>query len=253
MTDIKKILFYQEKKYDFPYHFLPIMENNNYKHARYLPDGYEYLSYIQKVIDYLENIDFNNLLDVGCGDGRFLFECFLKFKEKKFIGIDMSDKAIKFAKIFNPGIIFFTDDFIKMPVDDFKHSIDVVTLIEVLEHIDPGKISKILENIYFVLKNKGKLLLTVPSKNIKLIKKHFQHFYLSDLSRLLGNHFKIKEHCYLNKISIQEKIIRRLFSNRLFILNHKGILNLLFNYYRKNILEANETNAKRILLICEKV
>lgn len=242
----------QKGKYSFPYHFIPRKEDNSYKHARYLVKGYEYLSYIEKVINKLEGIEFETLLDLGCGDGRFLFECFPRFKGIKFIGIDISENAVKFARIFNPHATIYNMDFTKQVQVNLKQSADVVTLIDVLEHIAPPNVLLFLNNIHFVLKNNGTLLLTVPSKNHRLNKRHFQHFDLPGLTALLRNHFIIEEYSFLNKISLKEKLFRRLLSNRFFILNHNKMLKAAYDYYVRNMLEADKKNGKRIFLICKK-
>ncbi len=251
MKDKKRALFLQEKKYDFLYHFLPQRVKDRYVHARYLPDGHEYLCYIERVLDRLKNIEFDSLLDLGCGEGRFLFECARVFSNKELCGADCSEKAIGFAKILNPGVTFFTMDFIRPITADFKQRFDVLTLIDVLEHIPPGDCEKFVKNIHTVLKANGSLLLTVPSKNKKPGNKHFRHFDLSDLSRLLAPRFEIKEHCFLNKMCWQASLIRRLFSNRFFILNHEKLANMLFNRYHKRFLDADEKNGRRVFLVCK--
>ena len=248
-----KVIPYQKGKYNFPYHFIPRKEDNNYIHARYLWNGYEYLSYVEKVIDKLKGIEFETLLDLGCGDGRFLFECISRFKGKKFIGIDVSENAVKFARIFNPRATIYHTDFTQdVPDDDLIQTADVVTLIDVLEHIAPTDIPFFLSSIHFVLKNNGTLLLTVPSNNLRLNKKHYQHFDLPGLTALLKDHFIIEEHSFLNKISLKEKLFRRLLSNRFFILNHNKMLNVAYDYYVRNMLEADKKSGKRIFLVCKK-
>src|ERR1043166_3143274 len=64
----------QETEYQFPYHYIPTLENGNFSQVRKLRWGYEYLSYLRFILSRLDKIEFASLLDVGCGEGRFLCE-----------------------------------------------------------------------------------------------------------------------------------------------------------------------------------
>jgi len=242
----------QDKQYKLPYHYFPEVVDGQYKHSKYISWGHEYISYIDKIILELKEIEFESLLDLGCGDGKFLYECKKKFSDKKLIGVDISEKALNFAKIFNEDIEFININFFKTLKMSFKNFVDVVTLVEVLEHISPDYIDDFIKNIHYVLKKNGVLILTVPSIKLKLNKKHYQHFDEFKLIKLFERGFEVVKIQYLNKINLFDKFIRRCFANRFFILNNKKLLNKLFNFYNKKNLIANKANGKRIFLILKK-
>ena len=52
-------------------------------------------------------------------------------------------------------------------------------------------------------------------------------------SRNLPASLKIEKTYYLTRISLSEKIIRHLFSNRIFVLNEQKILNKLYKLYKR--------------------
>ena len=51
-----------------------------------------------------------SLIDVGCGDGRLIYEAIGYKKFSKLVGVDYSDKAISFAKIINNNCKFYRID-----------------------------------------------------------------------------------------------------------------------------------------------
>jgi ubiquinone/menaquinone biosynthesis C-methylase UbiE len=59
---------------------------------------------LQVVFDILDREGFDSLLDVGCGDGRFLRETDQRYGNKKILGIDYSETAISLAKRMNPHL-----------------------------------------------------------------------------------------------------------------------------------------------------
>lgn len=239
----------QENQYIFPYHYIPNFINGFFSQTKNLFWGYEYLSYLNFCLDKLKSIQFCSLLDVGCGDGRFLYEAKKVFPGTNLLGIDFSQRAISLAKAINPDIEFIYGDVRKISLND---EYDVVTLIEVLEHIPPTEIPSFLQTLYGYLKIDGKLIITVPSDNLELNPKHYQHFAVEKLEEILNDLFEIKEIFYLNRISLKTEIISKLFSNRFFILNYKKALNYIYNYYVKNLLIANKNNCKRIALFAAK-
>lgn len=125
----------QEKQYGFPYHHIPSLKGGLFSQHRLLDWGYMYISHLEAVWDYLDDVPFKSLLDVGCGDGKFLYEMRKKFPAVSLAGNDYSERAIAFAKAFNfdNEMYFSTQSADK--VGEEKGPFDVVTSIEVLEHI----------------------------------------------------------------------------------------------------------------------
>lgn len=240
----------QEQKYKFPYHYIPTYSEGNFSQVKILPWGYEYLSYLRFILNILKKLEFNSLLDVGCGDGRFLYEVYHIFPQKKIVGIDISERAIKFARLMNPRVKYFHGDVKDTSL--IKEKFDIITLIETLEHIPPREIKDFLGGIHHYLKDEGILILTVPTTNLKVTPKHYQHFDLDSLKDTLDPYFNIFQYYFINKISIWEKLIQRLLVDKLFILNIRCLLNNIFSIYEKYLFYASENNAKRICALCKK-
>jgi SAM-dependent methyltransferase len=242
----------QENQYYYPYHYLPFRDHNGFSQTQYLGWGYEYLSYIDYIIEKLAEKRFNSLLDVGCGDGRFLFELSRKSSCQNLTGIDYSKKAITFAKAFNPTINFICADLTNenIPID---RKYDIVTCIETLEHIHPDDLNRFIQNLHFCTIKGGLLLLTVPSLNRPLHDKHYQHFTIENLTELLEPYFIKTSHSFINRNNFfVRSILQRFFANRYFIINEKKILNTLYNFYIKHFLVANQNDCYRIFTIFKK-
>jgi len=240
----------QESRYEFPYHYIPRLEDGDFSQARVLDWGYEYLSYIRFVLAKLETLPFRSLLDVGCGDGRFLGEVRRQFPKKELVGIDFSEQAIRYAKVLCPDVEFCCEDFRTGLLR--QRSFDIITLVETLEHIPPDDLPALVKSLHSCLPPEGVLLLTVPSKNFPVARKHYQHFDLPSLASALAPFFVISEHFYLNRISKWTNWLQCLLVNKLFILNQRRLLNRIYRWYEKHLLPANEQNARRICLLCRK-
>jgi 2-polyprenyl-3-methyl-5-hydroxy-6-metoxy-1,4-benzoquinol methylase len=241
----------QESKYEHPYHYIPVWNGDNFSQTQTLTWGYEYLSYIYFVIKKSKEIGFQSLLDVGCGDGRFLFEIGHQSSGKRLVGIDYSKRAIDYAKIISPNIEWNCGDIRDNQILDTEF--DIITLIETLEHIPLEEISDFLRGIHHFLKETGNIIITVPSKNIPINKKHYQHFDLYSLKETINPFFDAVEVYYLNNnFAISSKLIHKFLSNRFFILNHKKLLKWIYMFYLKNLLISNKDNCSRIALVCKK-
>src|SRR5258708_4769808 len=94
------------------------------------------------------------ILDVGCGTGKNIEEF---NKVGKTYGIDNSSKAIKFCKIRNLKHVRLASS----NRTGFKSGFfDVVTLLDVLEHVDE---QPTLSELKRILKKSGKIIITVPA------------------------------------------------------------------------------------------
>jgi 2-polyprenyl-3-methyl-5-hydroxy-6-metoxy-1,4-benzoquinol methylase len=239
----------QEAEYAFPYHYIARCSGGNFSQTVNLSWGYEYLSYVSYVLNKLGAYEFHSLLDVGCGDGRFLFEARERFPRCELTGIDISERAINFAKILSPDVRYVIGDITGKSLDV---EFDVITAIEVLEHIPPEALPDFLKATQDFLKDAGLLVITVPSKNVRVRSKHYQHFDTETLREIVSPYFEISEQYFLNRLGLQTKMIGRLLSNGLFLLNAKLLVNASYRYYINRLLVAQEKNAKRICVFCRK-
>ncbi len=96
-----------------------------------------------------------------------------RFPEKRVCGVDYSERAINLAKGFNPELEFLQIDIVKETIDS---KYDLLTLIEVFEHIPPEEADNFVKSLHGMMNDNGILLLTVPHKNKRVSAKHYQHF-----------------------------------------------------------------------------
>lgn len=242
----------QDELYGFPYHHLVELKNGNFSQTKNMPWGYEYISYLYFILEKLKDLNFNSLLDVGCGDGKFLTEAQRAWPDKKFLGLDYSSRAIALAQALNNKVEHLSGDITQDNLLTDKY--DLITLVETLEHIPPEKIPNFLVGLGHYLKDNGWLIITVPSKNnIPLPAKHYQHFDLPSLTKTLEPSFKITKHYFLNKKSWLVNLMEGILGNRLWLLNEKHLLNFLYRQYTKHFLLGSEKNTRRICVFCQKI
>jgi ubiquinone/menaquinone biosynthesis C-methylase UbiE len=98
------------------------------------------------------------IVDFGCGKGEILKEMALLNPSARYIGVDISEKALGQAKQNFPQGEFYKENEENIPLGD--NSVDFVFSSEVIEHIYDTE--KTIIEIARILKSGGQLLLTVP-------------------------------------------------------------------------------------------
>jgi ubiquinone/menaquinone biosynthesis C-methylase UbiE len=184
-----------------------------------------------------------NVLEIGTGVGYGIE--IIASNTDKFITVDKYETN----SISNENV-----EFIKMNVPPLKgipdSSFDFVITFQVLEHIKKDK--EFVKEIYRVLKNKGKLIVTTPNKKTSLTRNpwHIREYTISELDSLLRKDFKlvkrlgvfgkekIIEYYYQNKKSV-EKITRFDLFNLQYILPRQ-LLKIPYDI-------ANRLNRKKLL------
>jgi ubiquinone/menaquinone biosynthesis C-methylase UbiE len=120
-------------------------------------------------LDYLGVVRDRRLLDIACGIGFLL--CAASKRGLKTFGIDISEEAVKLAKVISPDSVILAGKGEDLKFDD--NTFDYITCIGSLEHfldIDKG-----LSEMKRVAKNNALFCIMVPNSNFifwKILAKH---------------------------------------------------------------------------------
>ena len=199
----------QDDEYIFPYHYLTSLDNSVPTIYKRLSWGYEYITYIDFIHKYIEQkLKPDTMLDIGCGDG-YLINSFDYDTSKSYKGIDLSERAIGFAKAFSDGHDFECIDLFKI-----NAKFNVVCLIEVLEHIPDDILQTFIAEAFSKVEIGGHMIIAVPTTVDNVHKKHYRHYDESLLKNQcdLYNFELIEQVRLYKKSSILERLIK--FSQR---------------------------------------
>jgi SAM-dependent methyltransferase len=239
----------QERLYRFPYHHIPSWDGRVFSQVVSLTWGYEYVAYLTFVLDALDGIEFETLLDVGCGDGRLLTEAHRRHPSRRVTGIDTSRRAILWARACSPDL-----DWIHGDIADgtsLSGCYDVVTLIDTLEHVEVPDVPRFLDGIRRHVHEDGRLIVTVPSRNVPVSAHHVQHFDLAGLAAVLSGRFSIERVVHLNRISrFVTALVRSVMHNGSVIVVNRTLVSRLFRWYRERYLIGDAADTKRIFVVC---
>lgn len=241
MDNIQKL---QDEEYEFPYHYISQFRNG---FTQVFNDtwGINYVSTIEYIIERLKDEKFNSLIDVGCGDGRLVRELSIEFPNQAVLGIDYSSQAISLAKIMNKNCQYLQSDITCEIVD----KVDLITLVEVFEHIPPKKANDFIDGIYNHLNERGVLYITVPHENKSIEYKHYRHFNSRTITECFNEKFYIEEIVPFESNGVVKSIIDRILTNQFFILNNRWLKNRLYNFYKKRLfLVSDERKCNRLLI-----
>lgn len=240
---------YQEEQYIFPYHYLSL-HFELYRRVVHL----RYLSLLRVIKEMLKPFEGQRLLDAGCGDGRFCYE--LRDENVDVVGWDYSQKAIAFAKVFNPSVEFHVVDLINLRHEE---EFDIITLIEVLEHFPPETVSVVIANLWRALRPGGRLLVSAPTTNMSLSEKHYQHFTVETLEKLFVPMFEPvtkRGHTKGGKTWIRynqlQKSAKLVWPLRNKVPGINKFLRYVENYYYKKVETCEINQADGIIEIFEK-
>ncbi|MBI2099188.1 class I SAM-dependent methyltransferase [Candidatus Uhrbacteria bacterium] len=237
----------QEDEYKIPYHWSMRPDTFN---------GRVYFGYLSICLEflkkYLNGRESPRALDAGCGDGRFL--SFLKEGgASEIFGADYSERALSFAKILAPAAELVQADLTQALPFPEKY-FDVIFFIETLEHIAPEKIPMVLDNLKRVLKDNGRLIITVPSTGmpISLHHKHYQHFTPASLQTGLAAHFRVEEMLGQDKAGFHIlNFLYKFLDNRFWTL--KGAASRYNSrLWPKFFNRAPLRKCRRLIAVCEK-
>ena len=117
---------------------------------------------VKRVLGFLRSVRFDTLLDVGSGRGAFLIPFMDEFPWVRVSSADILEHRVRFLQDMRAGgvdrLTAVNADITRMPFDEKSH--DVVTMLEVLEHIP--RVDKAVEAAVRIARRH--VVVTVPSK-----------------------------------------------------------------------------------------
>ena len=104
----------------------------------------------------------DSILDIGCGNGQFIYLLSEVINPKSIIGIDISDKIIVRAREYLKDIrkipvLLYSYDGLNLP--DTFNEVSLVYLIDVLHHIDYSKQQSFLNQLFLKMGKGSRLIL----------------------------------------------------------------------------------------------
>jgi len=157
--------------------------------ARFLTNNF-----IKNIKIILKPLDYNSLLDIGCGEGYITNEL-AALKKCRITGIDLGEEPLKKARNQYKNIEFIKCSACELPFKD--SSFDLISALEILEHLDnPEKALKEIKRVA-----KKWVIISVPNEPLWRILNVITLRYLRGLGNTPGhvNHWTPKEFTNLIK------------------------------------------------------
>ena len=245
----QKIFQEQEGQYQFPYHHTPhFLKDGSAIRVRELDWGFDYLACMYYARECVEGQQPRSVLEVGCGDGAIIGS--LSQNIPKRVGVDLSEKAIAFARAFFPDVEFQTQD-----VKFLSETFDAVLAVEVLEHIPDDQVTSFLKTLENRTNKGGLIYISVPSINLPLYKKHYRHYdpvLLEQQISAAGLDVDVVELRFFRSPVQFENLYKRLTSNRLWVGELHPIRRKIWSNIIKSLKEVNPKTAQHVIAVLKK-
>jgi ubiquinone/menaquinone biosynthesis C-methylase UbiE len=192
----EQIAKFSKGTFYFVYAYAPLFENMPQllkKEKKYKKDIFRRAGYVAEataeteqwiplpvIKKIIKNYNFKNILDLGCGNGRFLIEL-CRDSELRGYGVDISEESINLGeklvkeKMLEKKITLTVGDIVNMKHANIDHDkIDLVTSMYVLHeflHEDKDKLITLLANLKEFFKGKYLLICELCRQSSEVLRK----------------------------------------------------------------------------------
>lgn len=242
----------QEREYSIPYHYIPTLDDHGFSQVLHWSWGMRYLAGLERVLVEVGRLQFSSLLDIGCGDGRFLREVAHRYRHARLLGVDYSPSAVALARALNPDIDYVCADITSDKIED---GFDLVTMVEVLEHIPLESVDNFLAAVARLLNAGGKLVMTVPHANKRLQPKHYQHFSSGQLGDTLAPYFIVEKIVPFDRSSRLTTLLGYMLGGdgANFVVTNRKLNGMLYRRVKRHCLEPQpEHRCGRLLAVARR-
>ena len=154
-------------------------------------------------------ITISNIVDLGCGAGRIIWNFSKEYPDSKCVGVDLSEKIIQYAKekYNRQNLTYYTQTEFNEKQEEFK----LVVLADVFEHIEDyiGFLKDVRSKYQYQLFNipldlSIKYLLNDRPLKMRSSVGHLHYFYDKLILKILeDNGFKVIDYLYANNIETE--------------------------------------------------
>jgi SAM-dependent methyltransferase len=113
------------------------------------------------VLLFRKELSGKSVLDVGCGDGQFLFTIHDLLPHGDLLGLDVAALWLNYPTPPPPDLRFLRQDIVSFKLD---RTFDVVLSNQVLEHLAPSDLSDHLRSVHDVLAPDGRFIVLLPNR-----------------------------------------------------------------------------------------
>lgn len=237
----------QSEQYRFPYHHIPHFRGHGRPSVvRSLSWGLEYLCYTGAAVAEAARLRPASVLDVGCGDGAFL-AMLRDAGLGNLLGIDLVPAALRHARAFVPEARFEERDVRELP-----ETFELVTAIEVLEHIDDELMPRFTRALQERVNPGGHLIVCVPTTVRKVNRKHFRHYDLELLQSTFAANAPELTLVDSYGVFAESRLIsalNRIFFNRVWSLEIPAVQAFAWRYVQRHLAQATPATGCHLVAV----
>jgi len=239
----------QDDDFRFPSHHVAHFAGGGHlTRCRVWPWAFGYLCYLTHVKELALSLNPSSVLDIGCGEGRFLG--MLPPSVRRRLGVDLSERAIRFARAFYPDVEFQVLD-----AAELQETFDLVVAIEVLEHIPDDDVDDFLRTLADRAKGGGHVILCVPTTVMPLVRKHYRHYDREVFERQLSSSKAPLRILSVDYVYARSKLVNfytRLTINRFGILELYRLNRLVWRYVWKRLRQTTPERGQHLVVLLQK-
>ena len=119
------------------------------------------------IVDHINDLGAKSVADLGCGDGRLLRKLAERAHLTRLLGADVSLTALTIARRRLPDRVALLQTSL-LYADRRLSGLDCLTLVEVIEHIEPDRLGRLARAV-FGHAGPGAVLITTPNRSYNVL------------------------------------------------------------------------------------